>query len=66
MSEALSLHLDWTVAKLRLLKTMSRNGATLAQMAARFGVTKTECDRALWKMVGRTPEAAALHLKDLR
>jgi hypothetical protein len=61
MSEAVDL--DWTIGSLRLLRGMSHSGATLAQIARRMGVTPGDCDRALWALLGRTPEAAALYLR---
>lgn len=60
MSEASAL--TWTPASLRLLRTLSRGGATLAHLAARVDVTAAEVDRALWALLGRTPEDAALLL----
>lgn len=61
MSEALEL--EWTPGSLRLLRTLNGGGATLAHMAMRMGVGSDDIDRALWALLGRTPNEAALLLK---
>lgn len=54
--------IQWTPGSLRLLRRNARRGYTLKHLSARMGVSPSDCDLALWTLIGRTPGAAALVL----
>lgn len=63
MRETLALGDEWTVSSLRLLRKLRTRDLDLNEAARALRVSPAECDRALWALIGRSPEAAAISLK---
>lgn len=48
----------WTREGLAALYALSVAGSTLGQIAEALGRMKSDCDQALWVMLGRAPDEA--------